>query len=297
MYNVFHAIPVLITGGCGFIGSHIAEQLVALGAKVTILDDLSHGTTKNIEHIRNSVRFIHSSITDTEACLEATQGQHIIFHLAAMISVPESIRHPDLCHKINVQGTFNILEAARINHVKKLLLSSSAAVYGNTPHLCNERMECKPESPYGFSKRIDELLCQEYACVYDLKTIILRYFNVYGPRQNPDSPYAGVIAKFTQHMQQNEPITIYGDGLQMRDFVHVDHVVQANLELASSRTCNGDIFNIATGTSITLLDLIEQLKKQYPHYDKAIRFEPARAGDLKISQADCSKYKTFVKQL
>jgi len=296
MYNVFHTIPVLITGGCGFIGSHIAEQLVASGAKVTILDDLSHGTTKNIEHIRENVRFIHASITDFDACLEATQGQHIIFHLAAMISVPESLLHPDLCHKINVQGTFNILEAARINHVKKLLLSSSAAVYGNTTNLCHEQMECKPESPYGFSKRIDELLCQEYAKIYGLETIILRYFNVYGPRQNPDSPYAGVIAKFAQRMQQNEPITIYGDGLQMRDFVHVSQVVQANLTLASSSISNGEIFNIATGTSITLLDLVEQLKKQYPHYNQDIRFEPIRSGDLKISQADCSKYKLFVKQ-
>ena len=293
MYNLFHTVPVLITGGCGFIGSHIAEQLVASGARVTILDDLSHGTTKNIEHIRENVRFIHASIMDMDACLEATHGQQMVFHLAAMISVPESIQHPDLCHAINVQGTFNILEAARRQHVKKFILSSSAAVYGNTPHLCHEQMDCHPESPYGFSKRMDELMCQEYAQIYGLETVALRYFNVYGPRQNPESPYAGVVAKFTQCMQHNKPITIFGDGLQIRDFVHVSLIVQANLLLASSDTGNGEIFNVATGTSATLLDLVEQLKKQYPHYNQVIKFEPARPGDLKISQADCSKYKAF----
>jgi UDP-glucose 4-epimerase len=296
MHSVYHGLPVLITGGCGFIGSHIAEQLVASGADVTILDDLSSGFLHNIEHIRKNVRFIQTSITNKDACLEAAKNQQLVFHLAAMISVPESIQNPALCHDINVTGTFNMLEAARINNVKKLVLSSSAAVYGNTTNLCHEHMLCQPESPYGFSKHIDELMCQEYSKVYGLETVILRYFNVWGPRQNPASTYAGVVAKFTQQMQLNQSITIFGDGLQMRDFIHVDQVVQANLMLASSNIGNGEIFNIATGASITLLDLVEKLKKEYPHYNQEIRFEPARAGDLKISQADCSKYNAFVKQ-
>jgi UDP-glucose 4-epimerase len=297
MYNTYYKLPVLVTGGCGFIGSHIAEQLVTAGAQVTILDDLSSGFLHNIEHIRENIQFIKASITDKDSCLQATRGQKIIFHLAAMISVQKSIEDPATCHDINVNGTFNILEAARINNVKKVVLSSSAAVYGNTTNLCLEQMLCHPESPYGFSKQIDELLCQQYSRIYGLATVILRYFNVYGARQNPASPYAGVVAKFTQQIQLNKPITIYGDGLQMRDFVPVDNVVQANLRLASSEMSNGEIFNVATGTSITLLDLIEQLKKEYPHYNQKIIFEPARKGDLKISQADCSKYRTFFSQL
>lgn len=294
---MYHKVPVLITGGCGFIGSHIAEQLVATGAQVTILDDLSSGFLHNIEHIRENIRLIQASITDKDTCIKATKGQQIIFHLAALISVPESIQNPALCHEINVTGTFNILEAARINKVKKLVLSSSAAVYGNTTELCHEQMACYPESPYGFSKHIDELLFQQYSRIYGLETVILRYFNVYGPRQNPNGSYAGVVAKFNQKMENNEPIIIYGDGLQMRDFINVNQVVQANLTLASSSIGNGEIFNIATGTSITLLDLIKQLKRDYPHYNQNIRFEPARLGDLKISQADCSKYKALALQL
>ena len=294
MYSMYHGLPVLITGGCGFIGSHIAENLVATGAQVTIIDDLSTGFLHNIEHIRNNVQFIQASITDKDACFQATRGQKIIFHLAALISVPESIINPQLCHDINVNGTFNILEAARINKVKKFVLSSSAAVYGNITQTCHEQMPCNPESPYGFSKHIDELLCQQYSKVYGLETVVLRYFNVWGPRQNPQGSYAGVVAKFTQNIQLNKPITIYGDGLQKRDFIHVNEVSDANLLLGRSSVGNGEIFNIATGTSITLLDLIEQLKKQYPYYNQEIRFEPARMGDLKISQADCSKYKALV---
>ena len=294
---MYHKVPVLITGGCGFIGSHIAEQLVAEGALVTILDNLSSGSLQNIEHIHKNVTFIEDSITNITACINATKNQQIIFHLAALVSVPLSIQKPQLCHEINVNGTFNLLEAARINKVKKLLLSSSSAVYGDTTTPCHEQMSCNPVSPYGFSKLIDELICQQYSSTYGIETIILRYFNVYGPRQNPHSSYAGVVAKFNHNMQHNKPITIYGDGLQKRDFIHVNKVVQANLALARSNIGSGEIFNIATGTSITLLDLIEQLKKEHPLYNNDIRFEPARLGDLKISQADCSKYITYMRQI
>ena len=290
MNNPYNHLPVLVTGGCGFIGSHIAEVLVELGAHVTIMDDLSTGSLSNIEHIQDKISFMHASITDKNSCIQATAGQQIIFHLAALISVPESIKSPVLCHEININGTFNILEAARVNHVKRVLLSSSSAVYGNTGMQCDERMACNPESPYGFSKRVGELLCQQYSTVYGLETVILRYFNVYGPRQNSNGAYAAVVAKFTEQMKNNAPIILFGDGLQTRDFINVHDVVQANITLATIPVPKGDIFNIATGTSITLLELINKLKQQYPHYTGDIRFEPSRAGDLKHSQADCTKY-------
>ena len=274
MYSVYNALPILVTGGCGFIGSHIAEKLVSLGAQVTIIDDLSSGSLAHIKHIQDRVSFMHASITDIQACRQATAGKQIIFHLAALISVPESVLNPALCHEVNVNGTFNILEAARVNKVKRVVLSSSSAVYGNTTAICNEQMACNPASPYGFSKRIDELMCQQYSSVYGLETVILRYFNVYGPRQNPNGSYAAVVAKFTEQMKNNAPITIFGDGLQTRDFIHVDEVVNANLTVATAHVSQGEIFNIATGHSISLIELIEQLKQEYPAYRGKINFEP-----------------------
>lgn len=294
--NGYTNLPVLVTGGCGFIGSHICETLVTLGAQVTVLDDLSSGTLANIEHIKDKIRFIHASVTDRHMCLEATQGQQLIFHLAALVSVPESVKNPVLCHEINSSGTHNMLEAARINNVRKIVFSSSAAVYGSTESICSEDMPCNPESPYGYSKYIAELLCQQYSRVYGLETVILRYFNVYGPRQNPHNAYAGVVAKFNHQMEHDAPITIFGNGLQTRDFIHVNLVVQANLTLAMTHMPQGTIFNIATGKSMTLLQLIDQLRKQYPRYDQQIMFEVARAGDIKSSRADCSKYQSLLRQ-
>lgn len=291
-HNTYTSLPVLVTGGCGFIGSHIVEKLVLLGAQVTIIDNLSTGSLSNIESIKDKVTFIQASITDKESCLLATQGQQIIFHLAALVSVAESVNNPALCYDVNINGTFNILEAARINKVKKFILSSSSAVYGNTEQPCSEQIPCQPESPYGFSKYIDELLCKQYAHMYGLETLILRYFNVYGPRQNPHGSYAAVVAKFTEQIKKNLSITIFGDGQQTRDFIHVNDVVNANLTLAMTPTStnNSDIFNIGTGKSMTLLELIDRLKQEHPNYTKPIHFEPARAGDLKHSKADCSKF-------
>jgi UDP-glucose 4-epimerase len=292
----FNNVPALVTGGCGFIGSHIAQELIALGAHVTIIDNLSTGTIANIEHIKDHIRFIQATITDPEECLRATQGQHLVFHLAALVSVPKSIEQPRLCHTINVDGTFNILEAARINKVKRVIFSSSAAVYGNTTEQCREDMPCNPQSPYGSSKRIGELLCQQYATSYNLETVILRYFNVYGPRQKPDGAYASVHAKFSYLIKHNRPITIYGDGLQTRDFIHVNEIVRANLTAGMATIIPGDIFNVASGNSITLLELVHKLKEQFPQYDQKINFEPARPGDLKYSSTDCSKYRTLTQQ-
>ena len=283
-------MPVLVTGGCGFIGSHIAEKLVQCGARVTILDDLSTGNLENSAAIKEKVTLIEGSITDPKMCLLATEGQKIIFHLAARTSVPESLQDPIGYHETNVNGTLNLLQAARTNNVERFVLSSSAAVYGNKEGICNEQDPCNPLSPYALSKQLDELYCALYAKVYHLQTVCLRYFNVYGKRQNPR--YGSAVASFTHAMQKNKPITIFGDGLQTRDFVPVETIVEANLTLAllDKKSMQGDIFNIATGKSISLLTLLDQLKKEYPAYAEEIRFQPARAGDILHSTAMCKKY-------
>lgn len=291
MMHFYENKPVLITGGAGFIGSYLCELLVDLGAHVTVMDDLSTGNLDNIQHIADNIKFIQASITDRQACIDATEGQHIIFHLAAFISVPESIEKPDRCHEINVNGLVNILEAARLNGVKKVVFSSSAAIYGNHEGLCTENMHSVPTSPYGMSKRIGELYCQQYSVVYGIDTVCLRYFNVYGARQNPNGPYAAAVARFKHQMSNNLPITIFGDGMQTRDFIPVEEVALANATLAMLEGSQGEIFNVATGKSVNLFEIIEMLKQDFPAYSIPVTFAPARLGDVKHSSADCSKYR------
>ncbi len=295
--KAYKNLPVLVTGGCGFIGSHLVEKLVAIGARVTILDNLSTGSVENICAVRDSVRLIKASITDASACREAAHNQKLIFHLAALISVAESVENPTSCHHVNVDGTFNMLEAARKAGVKRFIFSSSAAVYGNIEGLCSENSPCHPVSPYGFSKRIGELYCQQYAHVLGLETVVLRYFNVFGPRQNPCGAYAGVVAKFNQFMSENRPITIYGNGKQTRDFVPVESVVNANLTLGMHEAIKpGDIYNVATGKSVSILELIDRLRQQYPHFSGEIKFEPARSSEINDSRADCQKLQCVVQE-
>jgi nucleoside-diphosphate-sugar epimerase len=285
--------PVLITGGCGFIGSHIAQKLVEYGAHVTIIDDLSTGSLANIENIKHNITFIEDNIVNFDACMRACKGQAFVFHQAAYISVPGSLENPAICNSTNVTGTFNLLEAARQNHVERFIFASSAAIYGQREGLCREDMQPNPNSPYGFSKFINEIHAQQYTNTYKLNTIGLRYFNVYGPRQNPHGTYAAVVTKLQYQMAHNLPITIFGDGTQTRDFIHVSRVVQANLNLAllDPKITQGQIYNIATGMSISLLTLIQQLKKYYPNYSGDIVLQPKRSGDVTDSRADCSKYR------
>lgn len=193
-FDFYTETPVLVTGGCGFIGSCVAKKLVALGADVSIIDNLSTGRLDNIETIKDNITFIKETITNFDTCLNITKGKKIIFHLAAFISVPESIKKPYQCHDINIQGTVNLLEAARRNNVNTFVFSSSAAVYGQREGICSEVSTTAPTSPYGFSKLIGELYCKQYAHVFDMNTVILRYFNVYGAGQNPNGPYAAVVA-------------------------------------------------------------------------------------------------------
>lgn len=289
---------VLVSGGAGFIGSNIAQTLVNAGAQVTILDDLSTGSLNNIKEFADKIIFIKDSIANFEACLNATKNISIVFHLAAMISVPESIEKPDFCNKINIMGTANLLQACKQNNVESFVFSSSSAVYGKKDGICSETLSCLPESPYGYSKLIGELLCKEYSQFYGLNTVILRYFNVYGNRQNPNGAYAAVVAKFKNQMRNNLPITIFGDGLQTRDFIEDKKVVEANLKLGYlAKNISGETFNIATGKSINLLELIDILKKEFPNYNQKVIFAPERLGDIKFSQADCTKYFNVIKNL
>jgi UDP-glucose 4-epimerase len=334
LHTFYNKKRVLVTGGCGFIGSHLAEKLVELGARVTIVDNLSTGTLENIKHIQHQVSFLEYDITNSAHCVAAVKNNHIIFHLAAFISVPESIEKPQACFDININGTNNLLEAARLHRTHTFVFSSSAAVYGPISGLCSETLHCNPTSPYGTSKRIGELLCMQYRTNYNLATVALRYFNVWGARQNPHGPYAGAMARFSYNMEHNLPITIFGDGSQTRDFIPVAQVVEANLNLgmraayfmptnltskshtlansqiinratnsslsSSTDTSNpysrDPIFNIATGKSISLLKLLDQLRKQYPHYTNTISFLPARPGDIQHSSANIKAYLAALEQ-
>ncbi len=298
MHQYYKDKKVLVTGGCGFIGSHLVEKLVSYGAHVTILDDLSTGSLENIQSCKDKIFFIQGSITDKEVCRSAVADNTHLFHLAAFISVPQSLEDPSTCHTININGTFNILEASRGTHVQRFIFSSSSAVYGTPEGKCSEESPCNPESPYGFSKLIGEELCLQFNHCYGLETVALRYFNVFGDRQNPDGQYAAVVAKFTNLINQNRPVTIFGDGLQTRDFIPVDQVVMANLlvGMAPSNALKERVFNVATGKSITLLELFEQLKERFPHYQLAPQFLPARSGDIKESSADCSRLAGLLNQ-
>lgn len=287
---------ILVTGGAGFIGSHLVETFVGQGAQVTILDNLSTGSLENLKTVKDNISFIQGDIKNLDECLKASSQKEIIFHLAAMISVAESMKNPQACYETNVAGTMNMLEAARQNKVKRFLLSSSAAVYGPQEKPCHEEMLCTPESPYGHSKLLGEILCKNYWQNYKLETVCLRYFNVFGQRQNPHGDYAAVVAAFRNCMQENKPITIFGDGTQTRDFIAVEDVVAANLSLAEASTQKvaGQVFNVATGLSISLLELIDTLSKDFPDYKKELIFKPARSGEIKHSVALCRKYQQVI---
>ncbi len=288
---------VLITGGAGFIGSHLAEKLVALGARVTVLDNFSSGNLTNLKSVVSSINLLYADIRSPYSCLKATTQQDIVFHLAAFISVPESMVHPETCMEVNAQGTSHILHAAAKNGVKKVVLSSSSAVYGNAKETCSEDDQPMPMSPYAESKLEAERLCKQFSEKTALATTCLRYFNVYGDRQNPMGSYAAVVAKFTHLLQARQPITIFGDGQQTRDFIPVAKVVEANLLVGMDQAHSNTVFNIGSGQSISLLTLLGQLETKLAIKNQGIAFLPARQGDILHSQATCQKFSFFVQNL
>lgn len=288
---------VLVTGGAGFIGSHLVQTLVHCGAHVTVLDDLSTGSQENIAAVVSHITFITGSITDPALCALACQGQDIVFHLAAVVSVTDSVANPLHCNEVNTQGTLNILQAARTADCTSFILSSSAAVYGNKEGAAYEDDVCTPTSMYGLSKLMGEHYCRLYATSYGIGTVCLRYFNVYGPRQRADSPYSGVIARFMDRLRANQPITIFGDGNQTRDFVPVQVVVHANLAAGAlaKKQQQGQAINIGLGKQLSINALIEILRADFPQYNAAISHEEARPGDIRHSIAHTERYTELCK--
>ncbi len=284
---------LIVTGGAGFIGSHLAELLLSRGYHVIIIDDLSTGKMANIERLlkRANVEFIQGSITDLPLLQRLFQGAYYVFHQAAIPGVPLSIDSPQFSHEVNITGTLNVLLAARDNHVKKVIYASSSSVYGDTKTLPKrEDMVPSPLSPYAVTKLAGEYYCRVFHQVYGLATVCLRYFNVYGPRQDPNSQYAAVIPKFIKSSCEGKPSIIFGDGEQTRDFTFVKDVVEANLLAAQSDACG--LFNVSRGESITINRLAKLITEFAGNKVEPIHQEP-RPGDIRHSLADVSKAKAF----
>src|SRR5215813_462731 len=246
----------LITGGAGFIGSHIASALLASGAGVRILDDLSTGHRENLEEIGGGVDFIQGSVADEELLNKALEGVELVFHEAAIPSVPRSVEAPRQTHIASVDGTFSLLMAARDQKVRRVIYAASSSAYGDQPELPKtEQMLPDPLSPYAVAKLVGEYYCQVFTRVYGLETVSLRYFNVFGPRQDPGSQYSGVVSRFIDALLRSEQPVIYGDGEQSRDFTFVSNVVDANLRAAESSLAVGNVINIANGVAVSVNDL------------------------------------------
>lgn len=280
--------PVLVTGGAGFIGSHLVETLALLGADVAVLDDLSSGSAANLPA---NVQLIRSGLLDRAALEMAMRGRSTVFHLAARVSVPQSVNDPRAYHDVNGTGTLNVLEAARATGVQRVIYSASSSAYGNTPTLPKiETMPDRPRSPYAAAKLIGECYIGAYAACYDIDAISLRYFNIFGPRQNPHSPYSGVIAAFSKAILSGQAPRITGDGSASRDFTFVANAVHANLLAATSKTrLNGDVVNVGTGQRHTVLELAQAMLRLFGRTDLSPTFAPARLGDVPHSLADLAK--------
>ena len=283
----------VVTGGAGFIGSHLAEELLKRGYQVMVLDDLTTGKRANIERIlaQDDVQFIEGSVTDLSLLNNLFQDVSYVFHLAAIPSVPRSIENPLASHNVNMTGTLNVLLAARGNKVKKVVYASSCAVYGDTPALPkSEDTSPDPRSPYAVTKLAGEYYCQVFSCILGLPTVCLRYFNVYGPRQDPGSEYAAAIPTFIDRLLKGEPPTIFGDGEQTRDFVFVKDATEASV-LAAESDATG-VFNVGTGRGVSINDLVRLIARLMNKDSKPI-YEGPRFGDVKHSFADISEARQF----
>ena len=278
---------MLVTGGAGFIGSNIADELIRQGGKGIILDNLITGFVENLEEIRGDFEFIEGDLNDNEKLAQALEGVEVIFHQAALPSVPRSVENPLETHQACVNGTFNLLLKAKENNVRRVIYAASSSAYGDQLTLPKvETMSPEPLSPYAAAKLMGEYYCQVFSKVYNLETFCLRYFNVFGPRQNPASQYSGVISRFIDALMSGKKPVIYGDGTQSRDFTFIANVVNANIQAAQTTKGIGEVMNAANGERISLNELLKVLKQITGNEDVTAEYQPERTGDVKHSQAD-----------
>jgi nucleoside-diphosphate-sugar epimerase len=283
---------VLVTGGAGFIGSNLAEELIRQGAKVSIIDNFITGFRENLEEIKGDFEFIEGDINDDNKLKQCLEDVEIVFHQAALPSVPRSIENPVETHQACVNGTFNILLKSKECGVRRVVYAASSSAYGNQKTLPKvETMIPTPLSPYAGAKLMGEYYCQIFSRVYALETVCLRYFNVFGPRQNPSSQYSGVISRFIDSLMRGETPVIYGDGEQSRDFTFIANVVDANIKASLSRKGIGEVINVANGERITLNELLDVLKKITGKTEVKPHYLAERIGDVKHSQADNTQAK------
>jgi nucleoside-diphosphate-sugar epimerase len=281
---------VLVTGGAGFIGSHIAQALITSGARVRVYDDLSTGHRENIEEIDGEIDFQEASLADNEALGRALEDVELIFHEAAIPSVPRSVKNPVETHVACVDATFSLLNAARERGVRRVVYAASSSAYGDQPTLPKvEDMRPEPLSPYAVAKLVGEYYCQVFTRAYNLETVCLRYFNVFGPRQDPGSEYSGVISRFTSALLSDERPVIYGDGEQSRDFTYISDVIAGNMLAAETTKGIGQIINLARGERITLNELLETMKTVTGRNEVQAEYREPRAGDVRHSLADITR--------
>jgi UDP-glucose 4-epimerase len=278
----------LVTGGAGFIGSHIATRLVNGGHRVRVLDNLSTGSLRNLEPLRGRFEFLEGDLCDVEAVAKAVDGVEVVFHEAALASVPRSVERPLDTHHACVTGTINLLDASRHTGVRRVVYAASSSAYGNAATMPKHEGQLPgPLSPYAAAKLAGELYCESFAATYGLETVRLRYFNVFGPRQDPNSQYSAVIPRFIAALLNGDQPIIYGDGTQSRDFTYIDNVVDANLKAAEANGVSGRVYNAACGGSLDLITLLRVLCEELD-LTFAPRFEEARIGDVLHSWADIS---------
>lgn len=283
---------VLVTGGAGFIGSNLTEELLKQGAKVIVLDNLITGFKENLEEIKGDFDFIEGDINDDDKLRKSLEGVEIVFHQAALPSVPRSVEDPVETHQACVNGTFNLLLKSKESGVRRVIYAASSSAYGNQKTLPKvETMLPMPFSPYAGAKLMGEYYCQIFSQVYGLEAICLRYFNVFGPRQNPSSQYSGVISRFIDSLMSGVKPVIYGDGEQSRDFTFIANVVDANIKAAATSKGIGEVINVANGERITLNELFDVLKKITGKEEIEAEYLSERTGDVKHSQADNTKAK------
>jgi len=278
----------LVTGGAGFIGSNLVCELVRRGHSVVVLDDLSTGKESNLDSVRGKIDFRVGTIIDLATVQSACKGADYAIHLAARASVPRSVADPIETNSVNIDGTLNVLVAARDAQVRRFVYAASSSAYGESPELPKtELMQAEPISPYGVTKYVGELYAQVFGRVYGLENASVRYFNVFGPRQEPRSQYSGVLSRFMYAVIHNEPPVIFGDGEQSRDFTYVDNVVDETLRACEAQGASGKVFNGGTGLRITLNEVLKLLQK-ITGKKLCAKYEPARTGDILHSQADIS---------